>query len=141
MKLSDVTQHQGVRWGLLAALVLGATKFGDGLDFIYRKWNADVMAGEAQKVAEGVRSDFDRYIETEEQAQKLEQQRLEMQQQFNKQLLEIQQQQQPQYQNLPNPPPHVEGLREWDDTAQTFWCCPWTDREACYNAQAWERCE
>lgn len=51
-----------------------------------------------------------------------------------------QQQQQPQYQNLPNPLPRTEGLREWDDTNQTFWCCPQSDRDACYTQQQWGRC-
>ena len=32
------------------------------------------------------------------------------------------------------------GLREWDDAAQTFWCCDLADRQACFAQQRWRRC-
>ena len=51
--------------------------------------------------------------------------------------------QQQQQQQMPNAPVSLEspaGLREWEDTDQTWWCCPWQDRQQCYDQVAWRRC-
>lgn len=36
--------------------------------------------------------------------------------------------------------PDVQGLREWDDTEQCFWCCTEPDRDYCYEHNLWRRC-
>ena len=33
-----------------------------------------------------------------------------------------------------------QGLREWDGISETFWCCPLSDRNACFDQQQWVRC-
>jgi hypothetical protein len=53
-------------------------------------------------------------------------------------LQEYQQQQRPnQAPNRSSSP----GLREWDDTNQTMWCCQLPDRNACFDQTLWRRCD
>ena len=47
-----------------------------------------------------------------------------------------------QQQKAPNQSaPRPRGLREWDDEAQTMWCCPLENRNACFDQQQWKVCE
>ena len=150
MRILDAAKQPVVRWTAIIALLVSLTQFDKGLDLIYRKWNADVVAGEASKTATSVRSDFDRYIESEQQAQALESQRIEMQQDFNRQLLELQQQQaQPPRATPPTPPrpsraetPHK---IEWvEPDADGCWSCWALTPEACWledGSNLWERVE
>jgi len=45
-----------------------------------------------------------------------------------------------QQQQAPNQAaPH--GLREYDEYSNVFWCCEFQQREACYEHNAWSRCD
>lgn len=48
------------------------------------------------------------------------------------------------YQRQQAAPTPAPGLREWEESDQTFWCCPAPDaswRQWCFDADQWERCD
>src|SRR3990167_11201840 len=102
--------------GIIGALLI-LPNLGKGWGSV--KYVADAFpaayAGEA--TAKAVKSDFDRYIEQQEEALKLEKQRNELQEDYNKKLTEIQQQQIP---NQPYRAPAIERL--WDEQEQRYYC-------------------
>ena len=80
--------------GVIAALLI-LPNLGKGWEAL-KYWVDSVptaYAGKAQ--ADAVRSDFDRYIDAQQEALKLEQQRNALQEEYNKKLMELQQQQAP----------------------------------------------
>ena len=44
-------------------------------------------------------------------------------------------------QQAPNQVSRPTGLREWDDTQRTFWCCDLPDRQSCFDQQQWRTCQ
>lgn len=118
--------------GIVAALLI-LPNLGKGWEAL-KYWVDSVptaYAGKAQ--AEAVRSDFDRYIDAQQEALKLEQQRNELQEKYNKKLLDIQQQ------HVPNQAA-PRGLQETDADG-VCWICETSDRDACYSQNLWKKCE
>ena len=75
MTLSDSVKHPAVKWSALVALLVGLTQFDKGLEVFYSKWNSNLAAAEAKKIAveakeeaSGVNDRFDRYITEQRQA-------------------------------------------------------------------------
>ena len=80
--------------------------------------------------SEQVRSDFDRYLEAQQQATEQQAAVAEAIQGY------ISQQQA----NAPMGEATDAPLREWDERQGTYWCCPISDRERCWEEQLWQTC-
>ena len=126
--------HLVIGASAIIGLVLLLPKLGDGLDWLAHVVGTTKVAYAGKAQAEEVRSDFDRYLDAQEEALQLEQQRQALQAEFNDKLTQIQQQQAP---NQAAPPPA--GLREWDAHGQC-WTCPVEDRRACFDQDLWRWC-
>lgn len=102
--------HLLVGASAMIGLVLLLPKLGDGLDWLAHVVGTTKVAYAGEATAQKVRSDFDRYIEQQAEALKLEKQRNELQEEYNKKLIDIQQQQAPNQavQTLPLPTVWVE---------------------------------
>jgi len=134
MKLTMDQVKQKGPWvagiGFLALL----TQFDKGLDLVSRKWNADVLASEAKQAATDVRSDFDQYIQKEQEAAARQEGYIRAQQEFNENLLKLQQQQMD--------APAVPDQTSWaeQDDQGTWWCCWALSYENCWDAHLWYQC-
>lgn len=135
MNLAEASQHKGIRWGALIALMVGLTQFNTGLKLVYSKWNADVAAEEAKAVAvdakvkaEGVDDRFDQYIQEQRQAIETQNKIAEAIQGYAAQ------------QQIPNQA-YQAPERVWIETdKQGTWCCTTTNYARCAAEQLWERC-
>lgn len=146
MILSEQVKQKGPWVALIGVLVM-LTQFDKGLQLVSSKWNADVLAGEAKKTAEGVRTDLNSYLSAQKEALVEQRAYQKAQEEFTKQLMVLQQQQVPNAPAQPpmdrvNPPPR---FREWDGTAKQFWCCNLDEREDCWDVDdegrnAWRMC-
>ena len=98
------------------------------------KWNADVLASEAKQAATDVRSDFDQYIQKEQEAAARQEGYIRAQQEFNENLLKLQQQQMD--------APAAPGQTSWaeQDEQGAWWCCWALSYENCWDAQLWYQC-
>lgn len=136
----EVTQHKGVRWGALVALLVGMTQFNNELELFYTKWNADKLAQaaqqraeEAKKTADGVEERFDTYIQQQQQALEVEKASAEAIQRY------IAQQQQMQLPHQPASSERPQFFEEQDADGQ-WWCCTAYTRQACFEENLWESC-
>jgi hypothetical protein len=147
MKMRAAMQSKagiGISAATLMALVMGAPKFGEGVDWFRKLAGTTEIAYAGYDAAIETKTNFEKYIEQQEQELKLEKQRQELQREFNEKLVDIQQQQiQQQVPNMPayQPPiPQPEIIRDGD------WCCQayaydqcWDEDEQGYNR--WYKCE
>ena len=115
--------------GLVAALVL-LPNLDKGWAVVRYITDAFPAAYAGKELSQDVRSDFDRYLEAQEQSNK---QQAAVAEAIN---AYVQQQQTNQPMNQATDAP----LREWDAQEGTYWCCPTSDRERCYAEQLWYRC-
>src|SRR3990167_7338816 len=122
MKIETTPKNLWIAGSVVVALLVVLPNIGKGWDSLRYVTDAIPTAYAGQSKAEEVRSDFDRYITQREEELKLEKQRNQLQEEYNKKLIDIQQQQQMPQQQYPNQS-EPQGLRVWDDTTQTFWCC------------------
>lgn len=127
MTLSEVAQHKGVRWGALVALLVGVTKFDEGLSLVWRKWNADVEAAEAKKMAQEVDSELDQFLVAQREALIAQEAYQQAQQEFANQLMQ---------QQLPNPISATRTMRLWDAEEERWFCDNgveswWEPKEGC----------
>ena len=119
--------------GILVSVLVVLPNLGKGWESLRYVTDAIPTAYSAQHQAEQVSDEFRTYLQAQQQT-------LIEQQSYNKALLTLQQQQAQQLQQQVNAPPPT-GLREWDGTTERFWCCPWTDRDACFAQSQWRRCD
>ena len=116
-----------------AGVVVLAMNVMPGLELIVRIKKAPDVADAAYEKALESREWIDEYIKQQKQQQALEQQRYELEQEFNKKLLELQQQQTPNqsYQPQRSPPqmqtipnlPYPQPQWEWRQDEQGNWFC------------------
>lgn len=130
LSLADPKVAWSTGAGVFAFLVV-LPNVSKGWDTLRYVTDAIPAAHAGKAAAEGVRSDFDRYIDEQRQATAADEK-------VAKALNEYIQQQQQQQLPMNAPAPEVQELREWD--AQGCWECFGYSHEDCDRNQRWTRC-
>ena len=127
-----------------------------GMELIISIKEAPEVAQAALQKATEAREWIDAYIEQQKQQQQLEQQRYELEQEFNKQLLEMQRQQQHAAPSAPRPPTNgsripSRAMQDWveQDAEGRCWTCWAETKDECWledpktaiDDNRWERCD
>ena len=136
-------------------LVLLLPNLGKGLEAVKYVLGIAPAAYAGEAMANAVRSDFDKDIAERREERKLEQQRQDLQAQYNQQLLKLQQQQQSNQATPPGIPvvPDIPAIPEaevtgllaplWSerDANGVCWVCQAMRYEDCWTMDSWEHGE